>query len=619
MSSERNAGLESLLQYLKTSRGFDFTGYKRSTLTRRILKRMAAVKNIKTYEDYQDYLEVHPEEFVTLFNTVLINVTSFFRDTAAWDYVAGKVIPRMLKAKRPADPIRVCCVGCASGEEAYSVAMLLAEALGEKGFRDRVKIYATDIDADALAQARHGIYNGKSVAAVPAKLRAKYFENSYADQFVVKGELRRAVIFGRLDLVQDAPISRLDLLICRNTLMYFNAEAQARIIARLHFALNDEGLLFLGKSEMLLSHSDLFKTVDLESRIFSKAPNTAVRERLLPLQPASDAAAGTPAANQCGHQIRMRELAFNAVPVSQFVVDMSGRIVLVSAVARARLGIAPTDVGKPLQDLEISFRPLELRSLIQQAYAERAPIAVPEVKRTKPGGTAEFFDVQVTPLQDDEKHTVGATVSFVDVTRAQDLQNTLHQMNEKLETTNEELHSANEELETTNEELQSTNEELETTNEELQSTNEELETMNEELQATNEELETTNDELQMRTDELNQANAFMHAVLSSLRVGVAVTNSRLEVIAWNETAENMWGVRAKEAQGQSIYDLGIGLPLDKLNKQIRECLNGKKDGDEHVLQAVNRRGKAIACKVTCKAFTGTDGNRGVTLLMEQTQ
>jgi two-component system CheB/CheR fusion protein len=381
--------------------------------------------------------------------------------------------------------------------------------------------------------------------------------------------------------------------------------------------LNDEGLLFLGKSEMLLSHSDLFKTVDLESRIFSKAISTTVRERLLPLQPASDSTASTPAGNHLGQEIRMRELAFNAVPVSQLVVDTNGRVVLASAAARARFGIAPTDIGKPLQDLEISFRPLELRSLIQQAYAQRAPVAVPEVKRTRSGGTVEYFEVQVTPLLDDEKRSVGATVSFADVTRAQELQSTVHQTNEKLENANEELHSANEELETTNEELQSTNEELETTNEELQSTNEELETMNEELQATNEELETTNDELQMRTEELNQANAFLHAVLSSLRVGVAVTNSRLEVIAWNETAENMWGVRAKEAQGQSIYDLGIGLPLDKLNKQIRACLNGNKGNDEHVLQAVNRRGKAITCKVTCKSFAGADGNRGVTLLMEE--
>src|SRR5436190_9911586 len=288
MASERNVGLEVLLQYLKTSRGFDFTGYKRSTLTRRVLKRMAALKKIKTYENYQDYLEVHPEEFATLFNTVLINVTSFFRDTAAWDYLARSIIPQVLKAKRPADPIRVCCVGCASGEEPYSVAMLLAEALGDKGFRDSVKIYATDIDADALAQARHGIYNGKSVAAVPAKLRAKYFESSHADQFVVKAELRRAVIFGRLDLVQDAPISRVDLLLCRNTLMYFNAEAQFKIIARFHFALNDSGLLVLGKSEMLLSHSDLFSTVDLEHRVSSKVPTPHARERLLPLQPATE-------------------------------------------------------------------------------------------------------------------------------------------------------------------------------------------------------------------------------------------------------------------------------------------------------------------------------------------
>jgi two-component system, chemotaxis family, CheB/CheR fusion protein len=186
-----------------------------------------------------------------------------------------------------------------------------------------------------------------------------------------------------------------------------------------------------------------------------------------------------------------------------------------------------------------------------------------------------------------------------------------------METANEELQSANEELETTNEELQSTNEELETTNEELQSTNEELETMNEELQSTNEELETTNDELQVRTDELNQANAFLHAVLGSLKVGIAVINSRFEVIAWNEKAQDMWGVSAKDAQGRSIFDLGIGLPLDKVNTQIRACLNGNKNSAEQVLQAVGRRGKRVTCKVLCKVFAGPDAKRGVTIVMEE--
>ncbi|HEY2818098.1 MAG TPA: CheR family methyltransferase [Casimicrobiaceae bacterium] len=613
MPSERNADFEALLQYLKASRGFDFTGYKRSTLTRRVMKRMAALKDVKTFGAYQVYLEVHPEELPLLFNTILINVTAFFRDAAAWNFLAEKIIPRIVKGKRPSDPIRVCSVGCASGEEAYSIAILFAEALGEKAFRERVKIYATDVDGDALAQARHGAYNGKSVAAVPEKLRAKYFENAGVDRFIVKPDLRRSVIFGRLDLLQDAPISRLDLLICRNTLMYFDAETQARIVGRFHFALNESGLIFLGKSEMLLSHSDLFSTVNLEHRFFSKTSDVRLRERLLPLQPVGDNTSGRAFATE----IRMRELAFDAVPVSQLVVDRHGRVVLVSAVARAMFGIASGDLGKPLQDLEISFRPIELRSLIQQAYSERGPVAITQVKRVKADGTTQYFDVQVTPLREQDKHPAGATVSFVDVTRGHELQTALHRTNQDLETANEELQSANEELETTNEELQSTNEELETTNEELQSTNEELETMNEELQATNEELETTNDELQLRTDELNHANAFMHAVLSSLKMGVAIINSRFEVIAWNETAEHMWGTRAKEAQGHSVFSLGIGLPLDKVGTEIRACLNGKKDDEEQVLQAVNRRGKSIQCRVTCKSFVGPDEKRGVTLIMEE--
>src|SRR5439155_26149205 len=159
-----------------------------------------------------------------------------------------------------------------------------------------------------------GSNTGKAVATVPAKLRAKYFDSSYADRFVVKGELRRAVIFGRLDLVQDAPISRVDLLLCRNTLMYFNAEAQTRIVGRFHFALNDGGLLVLGKSEMLLSHSDLFSTVDLEHRVFTKVATPHVRERLLPLQPAAETSTGNAQPSRHDHQTRMRQLAFDAVP-----------------------------------------------------------------------------------------------------------------------------------------------------------------------------------------------------------------------------------------------------------------------------------------------------------------
>src|SRR5215813_7149945 len=280
---KKSPEFEALLEHLKTSRGFDFTGYKRSSLMRRVQKRMSVVPDIKTYGAYLDYLEVHPEEFTPLFNTILINVTSFFRDPTAWEALAKGVIPKIIRSKRAGEAIRVCSVGCASGEEAYSVAMLLADALGDKAYRDRVKIYATDVDGEALAQARRGSYPTKVVAQVPDKLRKKFLDGDTRGQHVVRTDLRRTVIFGRHDLVQDAPISRLDLLICRNTLMYFNAETQAKVMSRFHFALNGHdngaGYLFLGRAEMLLTQSSLFTALDLKCRVFAKVQPPGMRQR----------------------------------------------------------------------------------------------------------------------------------------------------------------------------------------------------------------------------------------------------------------------------------------------------------------------------------------------------
>ena len=236
-----------LLDYLKVSRGFDFSGYKISSLIRRVQKRMQQV-GVSEYGAYLDYLEVHPDEFAPLFNTVLINVTAFFRDAPAWQGLAEQVLPRILEEKPPDEPIRCWSAGCASGEEAYSVAMLLAEALGEHEYRRRVKIYATDADEEALSTARQGSYPEACAKDVPPELLARYFEKSN-DRYVFRPDLRRSLIFGRHDLVQDAAISRIDLLICRNTLMYFNAETQARILARFHFALHRNGYLFLGRAE----------------------------------------------------------------------------------------------------------------------------------------------------------------------------------------------------------------------------------------------------------------------------------------------------------------------------------------------------------------------------------
>ena len=273
-SSELDPTFEALIEYLVRIRGFDFSGYKRPTLTRRVQRRLDEL-HLASFSEYVDYLEVHADEFELLFNTILINVTSFYRDPKAWEYLADEVVPRILEKANPDGVVRIWSAGCASGEEAYTLAIIFAEVMGEPEFRARVKIYATDVDEHALAQARSGAYGIKALEAVPADLVKRYFEGTGNDRSF-RADLRRVIIFGRHDLTRDAPISRLDLVTCRNTLMYFNAEAQAAIIRRLHFGLNPGGYLFLGRAEMLLSHSDLFKPLNTASRIFTKIPQPGV-------------------------------------------------------------------------------------------------------------------------------------------------------------------------------------------------------------------------------------------------------------------------------------------------------------------------------------------------------
>ena len=263
---------EALLRFMRDTRGFDFTGYKRASLMRRVRHRMDQVGHT-TFDGYLDSLQASSDEFAALFNTILINVTTFFRDPDAWDYLRTDAIPAMLAARAPHDPIRIWSAGCASGQEPYSLAMLLAEELGVDAYRQRVKIYATDVDEDALSQARAASYDAKAVETVPPEYLDKYFDRHNA-HFDVTKDIRRAVIFGRNDLVKDAPISRVDLLACRNTLMYMNGDTQRTVLNRLHFALAPRGVLFLGHAEMMLSQGDRFSPVSLDSRVFRKALGT---------------------------------------------------------------------------------------------------------------------------------------------------------------------------------------------------------------------------------------------------------------------------------------------------------------------------------------------------------
>ena len=607
MALEAGSQFERLIEYLRESRGVDFTGYKRASLVRRVAKRCQELR-IDNFGAYLDYLQVHADEFPILLDKMLINVTEFFRDPEAWEYLAKNVIPRVA-AKN--GMVRIWSTGTASGEEAYSAAISMCEALGPEQFLRRVKIYATDIDEEALNRARAG-YQAKDLESLDVDLKNRYFE-PLGSRFVFRAALRRALIFGRHDLMQDAPISRLDLLLCRNTLMYFTAETQGRILARFHYALNDDGYLFLGRAEMLLTHGALFVPVDLKQRIFSKVARLQLRERLLLLAQSGS----TEATNHVARQLRVRELATEGIPYAQLVVDALGVLVTANQAARRMFDIAPGDVGRGLKDLDLSYKPIDLRSPIDRVYRERRPLTTPGVEFPMPDGGIRLFDVHVTPLVDDDGSVVGTSVSFVDVTNVNQRRTELERSKQDVETAYEELQSSNEELETTNEELQSTVEELETTNEELQSSNEELETMNEELESTNAELQSINTDLRLRTDEVGKLNTFLRAITGNIELGAVVLDPEMRVQVWNERAADLWGLRSDEVLGQPFFDLDFGLPAKDIRSMVRSVMRGKPAHDEAMIQAVSRRGRNIQLHVT--AYTLSDGERssGVVLVMEE--
>ncbi|TML28974.1 MAG: PAS domain S-box protein [Actinobacteria bacterium] len=602
---------EELLEYLKRTRGFDFGGYKRASLTRRFDRRMKDV-GVAGPREYVDYLEVHPEEFGLLFDTILINVTGFFRDRPAWDYLAEDVVPRLLGDKPEDEDVRVWCAGCATGEEAYSVAILLAEALGDDAYRERVKIYATDVDEDALNVARHATYSADDVKDVPEPVRERYLDRTDS-RYTFRSDLRRMVIFGRNDLVQDAPISRVDLLVCRNTLMYFNAEAQSHMLEGFHFALRDHGVLFLGKSEMLITHTDLFVPLELKRRVFARVPRPTLRDRYAFVARANgDDNPGPESSPDLGS---VRESALDVAPVAQIVVDAEGTVLFANQQARRQLGLTRRDIGKQLQELDVSYKPAELRAGIERAQEARRPVALGRVEMLARGRDAVTFEVLITPVLRGNDF-LGTSVTFDDITGQATLQEELERSKRELEIAYEELQSTVEELETTNEELQSTNEELETTNEELQSTNEELETMNEELQSTNEELETTNDELRLRGTELDRVNTFLDTILTSLGLGVVVVDHEQRVQVWNHAAEDLWGLRAGEAEGKHLLGLDFGLPVQEIKPQLLACLSGESEREEVTVTAVNRKGREMRCRVSCVPLAASDVT-GAILIMEE--
>ena len=564
-----DAGFRALLDTLGTTYRFDFREYKEMSLARRIRARMAQVR-VDDFGAYATFLDTHPDEHVALFNTILINVTALFRDPEAWRVLAADVIPHVVTEAGATRSIRMWSAGCSSGEEVYSLAMLLAEHLGSEAAAYTVKIYGTDVDEEALGTARHGAYRVERLKDVPDALLDRYFTRD-GHLYRVRRDLRRWCIFGHHNLTQAPPLSHIDLLACRNVLIYFQSELQERVLSRFHYAIRDGGYLFLGRSESLLARSPLFMPVQLKWRIFKRTTAEARQAAaVLPDSGVPVTAVSSAARVEASASSRVLR-ALEVLPSAVLVVDMTDTVVTWNTAAERLFDIpAGGAMGRKFRDLDISYRVEGLRARVEEVKSQHTTTRIEDAVFSRRNGDLVQADIWIIPVMEGLR-PLGVAVSATEATEYVRLREQMSRIaeqhataieelqstNEELETTIEELQSTNEELETTNEELQSTNEELETTNEELQSTNEELETTVEELQVTNTELGALNSELESRTAELNRLDREHRSLLDSFEPGVVVFDPAGTVVTWNHAAERLWGLRREQAIGRDFFTLPI--------------------------------------------------------------
>jgi two-component system CheB/CheR fusion protein len=550
-------GFRRLIEKLHLEHGVDFRDYKEPSLLRRVQRRMAQV-HLDTFESYITYLDRTPSEKAELINSILINVTRFFRDPEAWATLRDDVLPRLLEDAAVTRSLRVWSAGCSSGEEPYTAAILIAEALGHQARDFDVKIYATDVDDDALATGRAGLYRLEQLKDVPEELFGRYFLQE-GQAFRFRRDVRKWCIFGRHDLAQDPPLSHIDLLICRNVLIYFGTELQDRIFPRFQYAIRDRGYLFLGKSETMLSRSRRFAPVNFKWRIFERLPTAAEGPGPLTIVPTEGGREVRAARGDGPHAVSRLQAIVEMLNSAVVVIDPSDTIALWNPAAERMFDVSAYNaLGRKFRDLDISYRIEGLRSRVEEVKTTHSNAHLEGARFTRRSGQEIHVSIAVSPLYIDRRRLGGILVIADDVTDMASLRDEVARVTEQSATANEELQSTNEELETTNEELQSTNEELETTNEELQSTNEELETTVEELRSINAELATLNAELERRTTELNHLDRYHKGVLDGADEAVFVLDGQRSVSTWNRTAARLWGLRSEDAVGRLFPMLPIG-------------------------------------------------------------
>ena len=600
LDGEQDADVSVLLERLRMTNGIDFSTYKSPTILRRLQSRLVAT-NQPSVRQYTSYLESNPAEYQRLISSFLIKVTGFFRDPKVMRYLRDTIMPELVEEARRSGELRLWSAGCATGEEAYTMAILAADALGDELGKVQVRIFATDLDMEALAFGRRGVYAQAALEGLSAKQRAAHFHD-VGDEAEVSKEIRSMVVFGHHDLGVRAPFPHMDLILCRNVLIYFTKEMQERALSVFAYSLREGGRLILGTSETVAPLAEAFVVEDQRLKVYrsvgdARIPGAVLSVRRHPLVPPRQTSLDHSIATTRVERDRRRlsvehaERVINDLPIGVAVVGPAYRILRINPVARDLLGIHGPALGHDLIHLAESLPTTELRSAIKTALAGATTAAIHEINGTDPSlPMIRYIQLTVGPHRHPGTEVSGAQLVFIDITsseldrravgglrvqveEANEQRRRVAEANHELAAANDQLQIANEDFLFNAEEAQSSREEMETLAEELQATNEELETLNEELQATNEELETANDDLATQTVELaaqqvelGTGRDRLAAIINGMSDALLVVDRDGQTVMSNESYDRLFPATGTTAIPEDAF--GAPLARDQWPQQI---------------------------------------------------
>lgn len=593
------SGMSRILMLLRAGTGHDFSLYKKSTIGRRIERRMAQ-HNIEDIEIYARYLKEHPPEVHLLFKELLINVTNFFRDAEAFVALKHDILPMLLKDKPEGYVFRVWVAGCATGEEAYSIAILLRELMDETQREFKTQIYSTDLDDDAIALARAGIYPPNITQDVTSERLRRFFIKEDAG-YRVKKEIREMVVFATQNIIKDPPFTKLDVLSCRNLMIYLEPELQNRVIPAFHYALKPGGVLFLSPSESIGNHTELFMPLNRKWKLYQSIPSVASTRAVMSSglswtrdDPTKGPDVVTAKIKETDFAELTRRALLQSYAPASVVTNQKGDILFVHGDTGRYLRPAPGQATLNVIEMAREGLQLELRAAIHAAAENGTPTLGCMASFGSPGDYQSVnFSVRPLPYQGTPNSLL--LVSFQDVVAAQpplavdrqsvsakpargkavasvDELRRVEQLERELAYTKENLHATIEEQQASNEELKSTNEEMQSTNEELQSTNEELETSKEELQSVNEELITVNAELQNKIEQLAGMQNDMKNLLDNINVGTVFLNDALNIKRFTREAARVYRLVASDV-GRPLADIKSDIENDDLLVEAQAVLD----------------------------------------------